>query len=226
MQQAKERSSEAVDAAQAFEDLRSEVSVLRRAVEALPGEWEANQPPDYTPTLGSIAKGLKAVADRLQSIEGHPALRITPDQHQQAIAKAGNNLMQEAGSKLYAAGRELEQTREHLAALIGSARTQDKQRRWLAITAAAALVVGLLLSPFAVRLLPFGWDAGVAASILGTDRWNAGQQLMKSTNPTGWETLAAEITLAEANHDALSACRAAAAQTKKEQRCTIVVPPP
>ena len=226
MQQATERSSGAVDAAQAFEDLRSEVSVLRRAVEALPAEWEANQPPDYTPTLGSIAKGLKAVTDRLQSIEGHPALRMTPDQHQQAIAKAGDTLMQEAASKLYAARRGFEQEREHLAGLIGSGRTQDKQRRWLVTTAAAALLVGLVISPFATRLLPFGWDAGVAASILGTDRWNAGQQLMKSTNPAGWATLAAEMNLAEANHDALSVCRAAAGQTKKEQRCTIVVPAP
>jgi hypothetical protein len=47
---------------------------------------------------------------------------------------------------------------------------------------------------------------------------------MKSTNPTGWATLAAEINLAEANHDALSACREAVARTNKEQRCTIVVP--
>jgi len=32
----------------AFEDLRAEVSVLRRSVELLPEEWEANRGPDYT----------------------------------------------------------------------------------------------------------------------------------------------------------------------------------
>jgi hypothetical protein len=87
-------------------------------------------------------------------------------------------------------------------------------------------LLGLLVSPFAARLLPFGWDAGVAATILHTDRWSAGQALMKSSNPEGWSTLAAEINLAEANHDALSMCREAAARLKKEQRCTIVVPAP
>jgi hypothetical protein len=97
---------------------------------------------------------------------------------------------------------------------------------WLAITAAAALLLGLLVSPFAARLLPFGWDAGVAATILHADRWSAGQALMKSSNPGGWETLATEMKLAEANHDALSMCREAAARTKKEQHCAIVVPPP
>jgi hypothetical protein len=35
-----EQASDGGDAAQAFEDLRAEVSVLRRAVEALPGAWE------------------------------------------------------------------------------------------------------------------------------------------------------------------------------------------
>jgi len=74
--------------------------------------------------------------------------------------------------------------------------------------------------------LPFGWDAAVAAAIMHADRWNAGQALMKSTNPAGWETLAAEMNLAEANHDAFTACREAAARTKKEQHCTIVVPAP
>jgi hypothetical protein len=49
---------------------------------------------------------------------------------------------------------------------------------------------------------------------------------MKSSNPTGWATLAAEINVAEANHAALTACREAAERTKKEQHCSIVVPGP
>lgn len=49
--------------------------------------------------------------------------------------------------------------------VIGTVRGPRKQREWLAITAAAALFIGLLLSPFAARLLPFGWDAAVATTI-------------------------------------------------------------
>ena len=134
--------------------------------------------------------------------------------------------MSGAAGRIDQAADALKREQQNLAGVIGSVRAQRKQREWLAITAAAALVVGLLLSPFAARLLPFGWDAGVAATILHADRWNAGQALMKSTNPGGWAVLAVEINLAEANHDALSACRDAAARTKKEQRCTIVVPTP
>ncbi len=46
------------DAAQAFDNLRGEVAALRRAVAALPGVWAENRPPDYSPDLGRIAKGL------------------------------------------------------------------------------------------------------------------------------------------------------------------------
>jgi hypothetical protein len=214
------------DAAGAFEDLRAEVSVLRRAVESLPEEWEANQPPDYTESLGQITQGLSKVVGRLNVIEQHPALRSTPAEHKADILAAGQDLMSRAAGRIDQAADAFKREQQNLAGVIGTVRTQRKQLEWLAITAAAALVVGLLLSPFAARLLPFGWDAGVAATILHSDRWSAGQALMKSTNPTGWATLAAEINLAEANHDALSACREAAARTKKEQRCTIVVPAP
>jgi hypothetical protein len=226
MQDATESASEEVDAAQAFEELRAEVSVLRRAVEGLPEEWEANQPPDYTTSLGAIAKGLAGVVGRLDGIERHPALRMTPEQHQQAIAQAGNALMREATSNLYQATKAAERERDELAGVIGSVRGQRQQMKWLAITAAAALILGLLIAPFAARVLPFGWNGGVAASILHTDRWNAGIALMKSANPEGWTTLVNEMNLVEPNHAVLSACREAAARVKKPQPCTIVVPAP
>lgn len=214
------------DAARAFEDLRAEVSVLRRAVEALPEEWEANQPPDYTESLGEITQGLAEVVGRLDRIDEHPALRSTPAQHQSAIAAAGQDLMSRAAGRIDQAADAFKREQQNLAGVIGTVRAQRKQLEWLAITAAAALVVGLLLAPFAARLLPFGWDAGVAAMILHADRWSAGQTLMKSTNPTGWATLAAEMNWAMANHEALDVCRQAAAKEKKSQRCTINVPAP
>jgi hypothetical protein len=96
----------AADPAQAFEDLRAEVSELRRVVEALPGAWEESRPPDYTPSLGTIVQGLAAVDSRLAGIEKHPALRLTPEQHQQAVAQAGNMLMREAVQKLDRAAQD------------------------------------------------------------------------------------------------------------------------
>jgi hypothetical protein len=134
--------------------------------------------------------------------------------------------MSQGVGRLDRASDALEREQQNLAGVIGTVRGKRQQWAWLAITAAAALTVGLLLSPFAARLLPFGWDAAVAATILHTDRWNAGQALMKSSDPAGWATLAAEMNLAEANHEALSACRETAQKTRKEQHCSILVPAP
>ena len=148
----------AADPAQAFEDLRAEVSVLRLAVAALPGAWEESRPPDYTPSLGTIAQGMATVESRLAGIEKHPALRLTPEQHQQAVAQAGNVLMREAAQKLDRAAQDAERERHQLASLIGTVRKQDEQRNWLLWAASGALVVGLLVSPFVAGVLPFGGD--------------------------------------------------------------------
>ncbi len=44
-------------AAEAFAALRAEVTVMREAVEILPGAIKNLVPPDYAPTLGVMAKG-------------------------------------------------------------------------------------------------------------------------------------------------------------------------
>jgi hypothetical protein len=37
-----------------------------------------NRAPDYSLTLGQIAKTQAAIGARLETMEGHPALRLTP----------------------------------------------------------------------------------------------------------------------------------------------------
>jgi len=49
---------------------------------------------------------------------------------------------------------------------------------------------------------------------------------MAAGNPQAWKLLTAESTLEKPNAAALAACQDAAAKTKKEQRCSIVVPVP
>ncbi|WP_234732014.1 DUF6118 family protein [Acidocella facilis] len=212
------------DPAQAFEDLQAEVSVMRRAVEALPSAWEENQPPDYSPDLGRIAKGLAVVVAQLDAINKHPALTMTPEQHRQAIAQAGNGLMREAAQKLDRATQDAERERQQLAGLIGTARRQDEQRTWLIYAALAAFLVGLLVSPFVAGALPFGLDGRIAALIMKADRWDAGEALMQADSPDGWQNALNAWNLVRTNQKEIAACSEAAAKTKKDQRCTITVP--
>jgi Family of unknown function (DUF6118) len=221
-----EESSESGNAAAAFEALRAEVSRLAEAIEGLRTELVENRGPDLTPTLAQIAKAQNIAAQHLGVIQQHPVLRMTPEQHGQALVNAGQEMMGEPVHQLRDAAAGVRNAGQQLGALIGAARSKRRQLEVLAWSSATALLVGLLLSPFLARLLPFGLDMSVAASIVGTDRWNAGISLMKSTNPAAWETLAAEMNLAQANHAVLSTCRATAAKAKKDQRCTIVVSAP
>ena len=120
------------DPARAFEDLRAEVSVMRRAVEALPGilmESLPPAPPDYRSDVGKVAQVLAAVVGRLDMIEKHPALRLTPEQHRQAIAREGNELMRDAAGKFQAATLEQNRARGELAGMIGTMRGRRDQVR-------------------------------------------------------------------------------------------------
>jgi hypothetical protein len=94
------------------------------------------------------------------------------------------------------------------------------------ITAAIALGAGLIVSPFLGRLLPFGLDGRMAATIMGADRWNAGAALMAAQSPEAWSDLESAAALLVPNKAALAACRDAAAKSKKEQRCILVVVAP
>jgi len=88
------------------------------------------------------------------------------------------------------------------------------------------LAVGPFLSPFFARLLPFGLDSRVVATVMASDRWNAGTALMRAHSPQGLHDLEFAAQLLQANRTALDDCRAAVAKTDKEQRCTIIVPLP
>ena len=153
------------DAARAFEDLRAEMSVLRRAVEALPTAWTDNQPPDYTPDLARLNQGLASVTSGLAAIEKHPALRLTPDQHQAAVIRAGDAVMRDASQKLDRATAAAEHEQRQLAAMIGTMKEQHIQRFWLMALPAAAFVFALIISPIFLSTLPFGLN-DVAASIV------------------------------------------------------------
>ncbi len=214
------------DPAQAFEDLRAEVSVLRRAVEALPHAWNESRPPDYSPDLGRIAKALATVETRIQAINAHPVLRLTPEQHQQAVVQAGSVLLREAAQKLERASQEVDRERGRLAGLVGTMRGRKQQRNWLLWAGGGALLAGLILSPILSGWLPFGLDGRVAASIMGGSRWDAGAALMQAESPQGWRSITDATELVKANHEALRACNRAAAEAKKGQDCMIIVAPP
>lgn len=216
---------EADSAAAAFEDLRAEILVLRRAVEAIPATLRENRPSDYAPTLGAIVKAVQGVEKRLSGIEGHPAIRLTPEQHGRAIERAAANIMREPMETFRNEAAALGHERRQLAQTIGVALTQEAQRRWQLWFAGTGLILGLMLFPLIAALAPGGTH--LAALAMGeTDRWQAGGALMREASPEGWREFVASANLARANSEAIKACGEAAAKAAKEQKCTIIVTAP
>jgi hypothetical protein len=213
-------------AERAFDALRAEVAAMRQALRSVPEVILKNQPADYTETLGAIAKKLEMVCTFMAAIEQHPAIRTTPAHYHQAIAAAGDGLITKSVRELDSAKAAAVIERRELAAMIGTMRGKWKQLEWLGWTGIGAFFLGLLISPMFARMLPFGWDGEVAAFIMRADRWRAGGALMEAASPEAWRDLDSAAALLQSNKAALAACREAAAKTKKEQHCGIVVPAP
>lgn len=217
---------QAGDPAQAFDDLRAEVSVLRRAIEGLPAAIREHRPPDYSQDLAILGKGLDEIGQTLETVLASPALNLTPEQQGQGIARAGSALVREAAQRLDRAAQEAERERARLSALVGQAWAQDRQFRLLCWTGGVAFAVGLLLSPIVGSVAPFGLNTRVAALVMREDRWTAGGELMQAADPHTWDRVLTDIRLADENREALDACRAEAVESGKMQRCTVTLASP
>ena len=213
------------DPARAFEDLRAEVSVLRKAIEVLPDALDRNRAPDYSPDFAVLGQGMDAIGAALENLQKHPALKMTPEQHGAAVAHAGSGLIREAVQKLERAAQDADRERHNLANMIGTIQTKDQQRFRLLIAAALALALGFIAFPFVMRAMPFGLNSATAAVIMNASRWDAGMALMQSGNPNGWAQLTADANLVSSNRDKITECQKAAAAAKRDQRCTISIKP-
>lgn len=83
-------------AALAFELLREEVALCRRAVAGLAAERAAIQIPDYSKTLNQMAGALNTMSGQLNALLKKPALALTPQQWTYQIATAGNDVRRRA----------------------------------------------------------------------------------------------------------------------------------
>ena len=219
------------DPAAAFEALRHEVAglraelmVARRAVEALPDAWAVHQPPDYGPSFTLQEKLLRRVVAGLTAVEHHPALQLTPGQHQAAIAQAGAGVMREAVQKLEHATQETQSERQQLAGLIGTVWEKREQRLFLLVVAATVFICTFTASPLIWRSLPFGLSSWSASVIMQDTRWGAGWDLLQAADPGAEQQAAVGFNLLKINRKELMDCAAAAAKAQRDQRCTITVP--
>ena len=218
------------EAARAFEGLRAEVSLMRRAVERLAAERaEDGQAPDYSETLGVISQNLSATAQRVDALVKSPALSLTPEETSRQIGAASFDARREDHRLFVAARQGLDEVAARLGRQLHSHMEAGEQRRRLGQVGFAALVAGMVLwaifaGPIA-RTMPASWllPERMAARSLRLPMWEGGQRLMRAGDPQAFAGVVAGNRLETANRETLAACRKQAAQAGKPVRCAVEV---
>lgn len=140
-------------AAQAFEALRIEVALMRRAVEGLSAERARLEMPDYAPTLSVMDRQLQAIAAWAKEINAKPGIRLTAQEISAQIASAGQEARQADHGALRQAQAQMEKWVEQVVTSLGSHRTKQEQWRWVCWALGAGVVIGGGLGAVVMRVL-------------------------------------------------------------------------
>lgn len=130
--------------ADAFEALRREVALLRRALEGLAAEQKAQ--PDYSGVLAGIGARIKEQNTALGAMAEAPALQLTPEAMGQQILRASQHVRAEDARLLGHAQQVMTGVAHRMEAVVERARTAQEQRRahmWAAVLGA---FLGVLVS--------------------------------------------------------------------------------
>jgi len=140
-----ETNAAADPAAQAFEALRQEVALLRRAVTGLAADQSAIEIPDYTETLATISRMVSSIGKRLVALAEMPAFGYTARDWSHQIELASEETRRKDRETITLSGEILRKATEDLTRSLMSAREAERQERLLLRTAAGGVVAGMLL---------------------------------------------------------------------------------
>ncbi|MEG3085399.1 DUF6118 family protein [Sphingomonas sp. PB2P12] len=224
------------EAARAFEDLRAEVSLMRRAVERLAAERaEPSDTPDYAETLGIISRNLSATAQRIDAVVNSPALALTPHEFGRQIIEVGTAGRSEDRRAIAAARQVIEEVATKLGRQLDSHVMAEEQGRRVRHVGLIGLVLGLVLGmvvwatlagPLARAMPPdWLWPERMAARTLRMPMWEGGQRLMRAASPQAFAGILAGNRLATANRETLVVCRKRAVRAGKTVHCAIEIKP-
>lgn len=174
------------DPTSAFEALRGEVSLLRRAVEGLTAERQ--NAPDYTRTLDATAKRLGEIGQFMGVVAENPAMRLTPKNLAVEISAAAK--LARAGDRetIDRADAVIRSSISGINSVVEQAWTAERQNRWLVGSGLICGLAGMLLCSVLpgeiARALPAKWDMPekMAARTLRLDMREAGKRLLAEAN--------------------------------------------
>ncbi|WP_205411715.1 DUF6118 family protein [Sphingomonas carotinifaciens] len=214
-------------AAEAFEGVRGELALLRRAIEGIAARDDRPEPPDYSETLGQITKLATATYQRAEILRKAAEEETVARQ----VAARITGAVAEDRQAVKTAASELRDATRALQGITVSARRGDEQNRWLAWTAIGGIVVGMIawavFAGIVARAVPASWQwpERMAARTLAMPMWEGGQRMMRTAAPDAFANVAAADRIVTANREALEACQKRAKRSKEPVRCGITIAP-
>jgi hypothetical protein len=153
MSEASEDAAPVDEAAAAFEELRQEIALMRRAVAGLSAEHASIEAPDYSQTLGRMAAALNAILKTNKELSEAPALRMTAQNWAEQIAAASQTVRRADREALDRARSGFDEITRALSASFASARAADAQLMWLLGAGGSGLTVGVLIGVVLARFV-------------------------------------------------------------------------
>lgn len=138
------------NAAEAFDELRNQVSLLHAAIEGLTAAKE--KMPDYSPTLRKIEARLDKIDQHVESIRDKPAMRLTPLTLAAESHEASRSYGAEDRKSLGEARAELARSLGRVEGMIKQRRATDEQDWWVTWGATGGFLCGVLLALFGVSV--------------------------------------------------------------------------
>lgn len=210
-------------ATDAFERLRSEVALLRRAVESLAASAQ-DAPVDYSPTFAELSEAIAAVNAQALALGERPLLALAPDQLGSLFQIAAAKVLARPVAELERERTTLRQAVEALRAVRDADLARPRSWRRIASLLGGGALVGvvlwsLLLGPVA-RMLPASWGAPerLAAATLNLPMAPAGERLLRRADSQSWT--AVEVAR-RVPHDELLALHDCISRSRKT--CTVKV---
>jgi hypothetical protein len=176
---------------EALEALRGEVSLNRHALERLISVRE--QIPDYSVTLGQMAKALKEAAGGIDRIEASPGVNLSPAALTAEIVKAGADARAEDRNLIRETRDAMSRSIGRVDGIVERGQAADQQLRRLIWSGLGGLLIGMFLwsvLPGAVaRSLPASWHVPewMAGRTMRMDGPHAAARLIEVSRPLAIE---------------------------------------
>ena len=216
---------------QAFDRMSGNMTTLTAAINQFGLRLNDVVGRDYSDDLAKIDQNWEKAREAFKRLTERPALALTPEVMGEQMRTAGARTRETEQQALRDARSRLDEAVKSIRLVVASARTQEQQNFWVAVSGGVAAVLAFVAGctvPSAVdRAVPadWHWPERRAAAVLERNMWAAGVRLMRVGDPPRWNAVARASRLYEGNEKKFADCEKQAERKKKTVACTIKVQP-